>query len=191
MIFEVLAEVAQAILQAFLELVIRLLALVLRSSYLIEHTRGISRHAHAIALTCGGYLSFGILRALFDGMATPVLQPLYAWPLVVAALVLLLVALAVPEAVRETASPARKAARKEEPAMLWPLAVMLSLALILGVVSLWQGEVHRKTLAERACDAANTRISPELRDTAEKGLALADRLLKREAPSVLPCTEAQ
>lgn len=71
--------------------------------------------------------------------------------------------------------------------MLWPLAFMVSGALILGAISLWSGEVHRRTLAARACDAATARISPELRDRAEKGLALADRVLKRDTAIALPC----
>jgi len=101
----------------------------------------------------------------------------------------MLVGVAIPEAAREIAVPARKEDRKEEPAVLWPLAFMVGAAVILGGISLWRGEVHRKTLAERACDGANARTRPELRDTAEKGLALADRVLKRDTATALPCAD--
>jgi hypothetical protein len=188
-VFDLIGELVFNIVAGLVELVIRLLAAVLRSSYLIQHTKGLARYGHGAAAVLGAYLLFGIGRAFYDGWETPALQPLYSMPLVVGAIVLLLVALAIPEAAREIAAPERKDARKEEPAMLWPLALVLSFALVVGAISLWSGEVHRRTLAERACDAANAQVSVELRATAEKGLALADRLLKREAATRLPCAD--
>lgn len=107
-------------------------------------------------------------------------------PRVIGAIKLMLVAVAISEAAREIAVSARKEGRKEEPAVLWSLAFMVSAAVILGGISLWRGAVHRKTLAERACDGANARTRPELRDAAEKGLALADRVLKRDTARRCP-----
>lgn len=189
MVLDAIAELFFNIIAGLVELVIRLLAAVLRSSYLIQHTKGLARYGHGTAVLIGAYLLFGIGRAFYEGWETPWLQPFYSMPLVVGAIALMLVALAIPEAAREMAAPERKVARRQEPAMLWPLAIMVSFALIVGAISLWSGEVHRKTLAERACEAANARISPELRGTAEKGLALADRVLKRDTASALPCAK--
>ena len=170
-------------------MVIRLMALVMQSGFMAHRSQGIIRYAHGLIAVLGVYLLFGIARATLHGWETPGLQPFYSWPLVTGATALLLVAVAVPEAAREIANPDRKAARQEEPAMLWPLAVLLSAVVVFGAIGLWQSEAHRRSLAERACDAANARISPDLREKAEKGVALADRVLKPESQTRLPCAE--
>lgn len=189
MIFDLIAELFLGIVSAFVELVIRLMALIMQSGFMAHRTQGIIRYAYGLIAVLGVYLLFGIARATLYGWETPSLQPFYSWPLVIGAIALLLVAVAVPEAAREIANPDRKTARQEEPEMLWPLAILLSAVVVLGAIGLWQGEAHRRTLAERACDAANARISPDLREKAEKGLALADRVLRRESQTRLPCAE--
>lgn len=194
-----LFDIAIAIATAVIQVMIWLIMTLVSNAWLAHHARGVSRFGHSLAALMAAYLLFGIARPMTPVLYTPALQPLYAMPLVIGAVVLLFVGIAMGQAAQRPAmattstsgpdtTPLPKTPIQTVPKRnsVW-LALIVIVVIITAIVAAMRTEQHSETLAQRLCNEANARISDTVDSTVRDGAGLLDRILGTETADKIPC----
>ena len=186
-----LINVLIAIASAIIEVMVHLGAALFGASYMAARHDGLMRIGFTILAAVAGYLLFGIARWLIPALATPGLTPLYSFWGFVIVLVLLGVGLFLVTVGAEH-TPATEETTKPHAAgapgwLIHLFSYGLAILLVLTLLSAGSSTAHRRSLTERACDAALQRIDQSTQDSIAQGLSLADRLLNRDISTRVPC----
>jgi hypothetical protein len=185
-------DLLAAIVTAFLELVVHLLALVFSSSYLVGHSKGLKRWFYAALAASGLHLLLGLVLPVMTGLRTYALAAAFSAPAMLASLVVLLFSIASVVAIdlraEQPAENGKAAFASDDRVPLMLVSYALAIALVFGAVSIMATQSTRTTLRQELCDFAGGKVSQTWKDRGDQALSFAERLTQRELSGKLPCT---
>ena len=193
-----LAELAIAIAVFILEVTALFLTFILGTSFAAKRARGLTRIAFSIAALAGVYLLTGFLRGFVPVLAQPGLDAFFSWPALGAAALIAFVFAIVPAALRQHRSEVAElkgATQTLDHADLAkpPLFViyLLAIAIVFGGLSIWSSTFKAPRLADRICLEIRARSGDGLKELTAKGIALVERLTKKELSDKFRCEEEE
>lgn len=190
---EAIGEVLIAIVAGFVELVFHLLTAVFALIGLSAMSAGMVRIIFGIGAVAGLYLLFVFLAPMvFDFYWIYETWLTNIWVLAAVLLVMVFAFSAPIAAARSDAVTVSSNALPDWAIFMSARALALATMIVLfGIVSV-SGTTYKrhKTLRDRACDAAHAQFDKHLGDHKENIAALADRFLKPDIRSKVPCQKA-
>lgn len=185
---EILVQIALFIIECMIHLV----AIILRSSWITLHTRGLSRASNLICVLTSLHLLSALVLGIFSGSSL-ILSPVYSKPALIFSFITLLTSALFPGALQLAqkypgGSFDRKAARtSEDSGLLVVLSYVIAICIVLGGISIWSSQQKRVTLREQMCIELNERVKPDWKERGSKALDWSEKLLNRDLRSKLPC----
>lgn len=182
-----LTELLAALVIAFIDLIVHLLAFAFSSTYLAKHNTGLKRSFYLITALSALHLVSALVLPIMTGTDTFLLSPLFSWPAMLVALVLLLTSIAAIIAMDITHAGPTDAPSGTKVAVSMGLSYGLALIVLFGGAAIWSAQHERKTLRDELCQSVTGKISETWKDQTDGLLSLSDRYLGKDARRMSPC----